>query len=56
MTQHNATHMRQEIEENPHPVSRLLSEGRADIPAAGAGRAWSSSRATTSGGTGRWGS
>lgn len=36
MTQQNATHMRQEIEEIPLAVSRLLTEGRADLAAAGA--------------------
>jgi glucosamine--fructose-6-phosphate aminotransferase (isomerizing) len=36
MSIENATHMRQEIEEIPHAISRLLSEGRADFMAAGA--------------------
>ncbi len=36
MTQQTATHMRQEIEEIPAAVSRLLNEGRADFAAAGA--------------------
>lgn len=36
MTAQHATHMRQEIEEIPQAVSRLLSEGRADFAAAGA--------------------
>ena len=36
MTTQNATHMRQEVEEIPSAVSRLLSEGKSDFAAAGA--------------------